>query len=213
MVGIERRKPYHIRMKPVLLVASLFILVAPLGAFAEQIALSKISAYLNSLKTASGAFTQINDDGSVSTGELLLKRPGRIRFEYAEPDNSLVMAGGGQVAVFDPKSNVPPQQFPLKRTPLGLILARNVDLNRSNMVVGHNFDGTTTTVIVQDPESPQLGNIALKFTNAPVQLRQWVITNDAGAQTTVILGALETGVRIGARPFNIVQEVEARGLN
>ena len=123
------------------------------------------------------------------------------------------LLGGGQVAVFDPKSNVPPQQFPLKRTPLNLILARNVDFTKSNMVVGHRDDGTATVVKVQDPEHPEYGNIELKFTGNPVELRQWVITNDAGQQTTVILGDLAKGVQIGARPFNIVQEIQARGLN
>ena len=182
-------------------------------ALADKISLGALSNYLNSLQTAKGAFTQINDDGTVTTGEILIKRPGRIRFEYNPPDNSLVMAGGGTVAVFDPKSNVPPEQFPLKRTPLNLILARNVNLGRSNMVVGHGFDGTATTVTAQDPEHPEYGNIQMKFTANPVQLRQWVITNDAGQQTTVILGDLQTGVSLGSRPFSIDFEIRDRGLN
>lgn len=182
-------------------------------AVAEKIALSEISSYLNAMTTARGAFTQINDDQSISEGEISIKRPGRVRFDYKAPDDSLVIAGGGQVAIFDPKSNAPPEQFPLNRTPLGLILARRVDLNRSNMVVGHSQDGTATVVRVQDPEHPEYGNIALKFTDNPVQLRQWVITNDVGDQTTVILRELETNVALGARLFNIVQEIQARGLN
>lgn len=184
-----------------------------LPAMAEKIALSEISAYLNGLTTARGAFTQINDDQSISEGEISIKRPGRVRFDYKAPDNSLVIAGGGQVAIFDPKSNAPPEQFPLNRTPLGLILARQVNLNQSNMVVGHAQDGTATVVRVQDPKHPEYGNIALKFTDNPVQLRQWVITNDVGDQTTVILRELKTGVALRARLFNIVQEIEARGLN
>ena len=182
-------------------------------ALADKISLGALSNYLNSLQTAKGAFTQINDDGTVTTGEILIKRPGRIRFEYSPPDNSLVMAGGGTVAVFDPKSNVPPEQFPLKRTPLNLILARNVNLGRSDTVVGHGFDGTATTVTAQDPEHPEYGNIQMKFTADPVQLRQWVITNDAGQQTTVILGDLQTGVSLGSRPFSIDFEIRDRGLN
>lgn len=194
--------------------ASLVVLSALASpAAAQKISLNALSNYLNKLQTAKGAFTQINDDGTVTTGEILIKRPGRIRFEYAPPDNSLVMAGGGTVAVFDPKSNVPPEQFPLKRTPLNLILDRNVNLGRSNMVVGHAFDGTATTVTAQDPENPQYGNIQMKFTSDPIQLRQWVITNDAGQQTTVILGDLQTGVSIGSRPFSIDFEIRDRGLN
>ncbi|WP_298259780.1 outer membrane lipoprotein carrier protein LolA [uncultured Litoreibacter sp.] len=196
-----------------LILAPVLSLALAVPAMAEKISLSQISNYLNSFQTAKGDFTQINEDGSVTTGEILIKRPGRVRFDYAAPDNSLVIAGGQQVAVFDPKSNVPPQQFPLKRTPLNLILAKNVNFNKSNMVVGHRDDGTATVVKVQDPKHPEYGNIQLKFTSNPVELRQWVITNDAGGQTTVILGELEKGVKIGARPFSIPQEIHDRGLN
>lgn len=196
-----------------LILAPVLSLALAVPAMAEKISLSQISSYLNSFQTAKGDFTQINEDGSVTTGEILIKRPGRIRFDYAPPDDSLVIAGGSQVAVFDPKSNVPPEQFPLKRTPLNLILASKVDFSRSNMVVGHRDDGTATVVKVQDPEHPEYGNIQLKFTSNPVELRQWVITNDAGGETTVILGNLAKGVQIGARPFNIPQEIQARGLD
>ncbi|RLJ51896.1 outer membrane lipoprotein-sorting protein [Litoreibacter meonggei] len=196
-----------------LILAPVLSLALAVPAMAEKISLSQISSFLNSFQTAKGDFTQINEDGSVTTGEILIKRPGRVRFDYAPPDDSLVIAGGSQVAVFDPKSNVPPEQFPLKRTPLNLILARNVDFNRSNMVVGHRDDGTATVVKLQDPQHPEYGNIQLKFTSNPIELRQWVITNDAGGETTVILGGLQKGVKIGARPFNIPQEIQARGLN
>jgi len=196
-----------------MLLAPLMTLALAAPAMADKIPLSQVNKYLNSFSTAKGEFTQINADGSVTTGDILIKRPGRVRFDYDAPDNSLVIAGGQQVAVFDPKSNVPPQQFPLRRTPLNLILARNVDFTKSNMVVGHRDDGPATVVKVQDPKHPEYGNIELKFTGNPVQLRQWVITNDAGAKTTVILGDLAKGVQIGARPFNIPQEIQARGLN
>ncbi len=179
-------------------------------ASADKLSLNAISNYLNSFSTAKGEFTQINADGTISTGTLYMRRPGRVRFEYAPPDNALVMAGGGQLAIFDPKSNQPPEQYPLRRTPLSLILERNVNLARAKMVVGHKSDGKTTTVVAQDPEHPEYGNIQLVFTDNPVQLRQWVITDDSGTQTTVILGDLTLGVSIHAGKFDIVLETRNR---
>ena len=193
------------------LAAALAVLAAP--AMAQKIPLGELAAYINGITSAKSGFTQINDDGSITTGEIFIKRPGRARFDYAAPDNSLVIAGGGQVAIFDPKSNVPPEQFPLKRTPLNLILGRNINFSTSNMIVGHAEEGEATVVTVQDPKNPEYGNIQLKFTGNPIQLRQWVITNDAGQQTTVIMQALEPTSSIPSRFFNIPQEIEARGLN
>jgi len=192
------------------LLAPLALLV-PLPALAEKIPLGTISDYLNGLTTVESDFTQINSDGSISTGKIFIKRPGRVRFEYAPPDRSLVIAGGQQVAIFDAKSNQPPEQYPLKRTPLNLILAENIDLARASMVVGHAEDGTSTRVRAQDPEYPEYGTIELVFTADPVELRQWVITDDLGSQTTVILGEMKKGGQMGARLFDITAETESRG--
>jgi len=175
-------------------------------AAAQQLSLNTLSNYLNTLKTAQGEFTQINSDGTISTGQIYIQRPGRIRFEYNPPEKSLVMAGGGQVAVFDGRSNQGLEQYPLKRTPLSIILQRNVNLGQANMVTGHSGDGTTTTVKAQDPENPEYGDIQLIFTSEPTELRQWVITDSAGGQTTVVLGELAKGGSIPASKFNIVQE-------
>jgi outer membrane lipoprotein-sorting protein len=185
-------------------------LLLPLPARAELIPLDAISAYLNGLTTVEADFTQLNADGTISTGRLYIRRPGRVRFEYAPPDRSLVIAGGQQVAIFDAKSNQPPEQYPLRRTPLNLILAPEIDLGRSNMVIGHSDDGTATRVRAQDPEHPEYGSIDLVFTANPVELRQWVITDDLGQQTTVVLGEMTKGGQLSARLFDISAEAEAR---
>jgi outer membrane lipoprotein-sorting protein len=168
-------------------------LCAPAAWAAEKLSLNEISKYLNGITTANASFTQINDDGSLSTGKLFIHRPGRMRFEYDPPNGGTVVAKSGAVVIHDPKSNQPPETYPLKRTPLALVLAKRVDLGRANMVVGHSFDGTSTAVRAQDPKNPEYGSIEMMFTGDPVELRKWVIYDGSGGQTTVILGALETG--------------------
>jgi len=177
-------------------------------AHAQQLSLNTLSNYLNQLTSAEASFTQINADGSISTGTLYIRRPGKVRFEYNPPEQQLVMANNNAVVVFDRKMGGEPESYPLNRTPLGLILARNVDLSRANMVVAHGYDGTATTVTAQDPENPEYGSITLKFTDNPVELRQWVITDDGGGQTTVVLGALERK-QLADRLFNIEMERRA----
>ena len=131
-------------------------------AFAAQLSLNDISGYLNSIERATSDFTQVNDDGTLSTGQFYIRRPGRMRFEYNPPEELLVMAGGGQVGIFDCKSNIQrAERYPVRRTPLNLILEQNVNLARRNMVVGHDFDGTATIVTAQDPEHPEYVTIQL----------------------------------------------------
>lgn len=182
------------------------ILLMSLPAAAKEVPLDVLSAYLNSLTTVEASFVQVNADGSKSKGMIYIQRPGRARFEYAAPDKNLVIAAGGQVIIFDARSNEPPEQYPLARTPLNLILARNVDLKTAKMVVGHSEVGKVTVVKAQDPKHPDYGTIDLIFSSNPVALKQWIITDDIGNQTSVTLGDMVVGNSYGASLFS--KEVE-----
>lgn len=175
-----------------------------------QLSLSQISAYLNGLTSAETDFSQVGSDGSKSQGRLILQRPNRMRFEYQGRDAALVLASSGSVAIFDPKSNQPPEQYPLRRTPLSLILGPRVDLTKARMVVDHGEENGLTTVTAQDPEHPEYGTIRLYFSQSPIALRQWVVTDDAGGQTLVRLGSLQVGGSYPASLFDIAGETERR---
>ena len=127
-----------------LLLAPLLLVLA-FPAFAEKVPLAEMSRYINGLTTAEADFRQVNADGSTATGRVYIRRPGRMRFEYAPPDRTLVLASAGQVAVFDGKSNQPPEQYPLTKTPLNLILAAKVDLSRAKLVVCLDIASTDLT--------------------------------------------------------------------
>lgn len=188
---------------------TLAAMLAATSAQADEIPLSDISRYLGGIDTAQSTFTQINADGTVSTGNIYIHRPGRARFEY-DGDELLVMAGGGQLAIFDGRSNSRAEQYPLRQTPLSIILDRNVDLGRNDMVVAHTYDGTATRVVAQDPDRPEIGTLTMVFTADPVELRQWIVTDQTGAETTIVLGALDTDERPSNFLFDINYEINQR---
>jgi len=187
------------------------VLVATTGqGWADKLSLPVLSKYLNGLTTVQAQFTQINPDGTLSTGKILIKRPGKIRFEYDPPNNALVMASAGALAIFDPKGNPQPESYPLNKTPLGLLLDKNIDLQRANMVVGHVYDGTATQVSVQDPEHPERGRMDLVFTGPTPELRQWVVHNENGEQTIIVLNDVQRDVAIRDYLFNVLREIDQR---
>lgn len=175
-----------------------------LPAAAEEIPLATLSAYINAITTAEAPFTQFNADGTQSTGRLIIRRPNRMRFEYAPPDQTLVVASAGSVAIIDGKSNQAPEQYPLKRTPLNLILGAQVDLTSARMVTDHALtDDGLTAVTAQDPDHPDYGQITLYFSPAPVTLRQWVVTDESGQTVRVVLGDLVQGKDYPPSTFEI----------
>lgn len=142
------------------------------------------------------------------SGPRAIERPGRMRFEYAPPERTLVLASAGQVAIFDGKSNQPPEQYPLAKTPLNLMLARNVDLSKARMVVGHSEADGLTPRDRAGPRPPELGTIQMAFSANPVTLRQWTVADEAGGRTTVILGSLKTGMSYPMDTFSINAQVD-----
>lgn len=192
-------------------IAIILLSLLALPAWAEKLPLSTLSAYINTIDADKARFKQINGDGSRSSGTLYLKRPGRARFEYDAPfDETLVLASGGKVAVYDGRSSGKPEQYPLKRTPLNLILARKVNLERTRMVTGHGEENGRTIVAAQDPDHPEYGKIYLYFDNSPLRLAEWLIVSDTGEKTKVILEPFTPEPDMSPFLFDIVFETRQR---
>lgn len=192
-------------------IAIVLLSLLALPAWAEKLPLSTLSAYINTISADKARFKQINGDGSRSSGTLYLKRPGRARFEYDAPfDETLVLASAGKVAIYDGRASGRPEQYPLKRTPLNLILARKVNLERTRMVTGHGEENGRTIVAAQDPDHPEYGKIYLYFDNSPLRLSEWLIVSDTGEKTKVILEPFTPEPDMSPFLFDIVFETRQR---
>ena len=163
------------------------------GDASDAQAIADASAYLSALDSMQGDFLQVGPDGSVTEGKFYLRRPGRLRFEYNAPENLLVVADGTWVAV--KASAAPAQRYPIASTPLGLILAQNVDLTKSARVLKVENQPGALLVTLADRSGEAPGQITLIFDQPRMQLRQWVVTDAQGLQTTVALRNIQTGVR------------------
>ena len=172
-------------------------------SLAERISLNKISDYINGLTTLQADFEQINSDGSIDRGKLYIRRPGRMRLEYTAPNNALVIAGAGSVAIFDNKSKNGPTLFPLKKTPLNLLLKKNVDLSKNEMITEHTANNENTFIVAKDPKRKSQGSIKMMFSNSPISLQGWTITNQSNQKTKIILDKLDKKTKIPLYLFNI----------
>lgn len=164
--------------------------------------LARISAYLNSISTLTGDFVQIDPDGLLSQGLFYMSRPGRIRFEYEEPNPALVISDGFWVGVIDKRYDSI-DRYPLSETPLNLILKEKVNLGREGAVKSiRKLDGQMR-VLAEDPDHPERGSITMIFGENPLELRQWIVTDGQGGDTTVALSEVRSGVAIKNSQFTI----------
>lgn len=154
---------------------------------AEQKALvDKATGYIQGLGSAKGRFIQTDQRGTVTQGTLYMQRPGKARFAYEGPSGLLVVSNGNNVNIFDSRLKTF-ESYPLSRTPLALLLAREVRLDRGVVITDVRRLADGFTIVAQDAKRQTLGRISLDFSNGPVSLIGWTVSDVKGAQIRVRL--------------------------
>ena len=162
---------------------------APL-ATADQALVDRAVAYLEGLTEAQGKFVQTDARGRSTTGQLFMKRPGKARFAYDPPSGLLVVSDGGVVSVQDKRLKTF-DAYPLTATPLSLFLAKSIRLDKGVAVtrVARMSDGFSITA--RDGRKETAGTITLTFTDNPLALAGWTVTDAQSRPTRVQLIGLQ----------------------
>ncbi len=158
---------------------------------APDVIIDKVSTYWNGVQVLSGNFVQVDPDGSRKTGDFYMQKPGRVRFEYDSPATLELISNGQSVAVRDRRLNTQ-DITPLSQTPLRFLLAQTIDLARDPHVVGVYQDNLYVTVVMEE-KVPMLGTykLLLLFDAKDYQLKQWIVTDPQGYDTSVAIRNLD----------------------
>ncbi|MDB5419575.1 MAG: lolA [Phenylobacterium sp.] len=150
----------------------------------DQALVDRATAYLQGLEEARGRFVQTDARGQTSQGTFFMKRPGKARFEYDAPSGLVVVSDGAAVTVADSRL-MTFNRYPLGATPLSLFLAKTIRLDKGVAITGVERQGASFTILARDGHKKTAGQLALTFTENPLQLTNWAVT-DAQARTTRI---------------------------
>jgi outer membrane lipoprotein-sorting protein len=164
--------------------------------------LAQIDAALNSTASFAGRFAQYGSDGSFSQGQIYLKRPGKIRFEYDAPAPLLLVSDGVTLTQIDRELETK-DRVPLKSTPLAFFLAENVKLEDDVEVIALQKTVDGIRVSARDGSGEIDGVITMIFDNANLALKEWIIADGFGTETRVILSDLKYNERLNPRLFVI----------
>ena len=171
---------------------------------ADRTAADRAADYLQGLATVSARFTQTAPDGRGSTGVLYMQRPGKARFEYDPPERMLIVSDGRNVALSDMRLKTF-NRYPLSATPLNLLLAKQVRLDRGVKIgrVDRNAEGFAITAV--DIAHQADGRIVIYFADnaGRLALRGWNVVDAQGRTTKVRLGELQPRGSVPAALFEI----------
>ena len=165
-------------------------------------------AEIESLSTLQAEFVQSSPSGLVSTGRFWLRRPGQMRFEYADPEGGeaaplTIVATQGNVYVTDAALETT-DFYPLKKTPLRFLLSKDLSLDDLEIVsVDRGEDYFSVAFAPRDGDAE--GVVTAFFDGASDDLFQWAVEDMQGGVTVVELVNVETDVRLANRLFSAPQ--------
>lgn len=167
----------------------------------EEVLVNNIQNYLNGLTTMQARFSQLSQDGSVQNGTFYLSRPGKLRFQYDKPNGDYIVADGFLVHYWDDgvKNH---SSAPIGTTLADFLLRKNIRFGGDIQVLSLKRPGTNKLLITfNQKKNPEAGDLRMLFTESPLRLEKWRVTDGAGTITEVTLSDVKTGLRLSPALF------------
>ena len=163
----------------------------------------KIINYLSSFNTLKSNFIQVNSNGDILTGKVVLMRPGKFRVEYNEI-SVLIISDGRKVAVINKDiKNI--SFYSLKDLPASMILFKDISLNNIHLTKSKNLENrieiTFRTNKKKDDEK-----INITFEKQPLIMKKWEIDRLDNNKTEIMFDNLLLDNEIDLKLFDIEKE-------
>lgn len=171
--------------KIICLLCCLFFSFSAKAQSAENI--QKIENYLNSMKSIEATFVQMASNGSTAEGRLFIKKPNKIRMEYAEPTNVLIVGNGVDI-VYNDLDLDQVTHIDYDDIPASMILSDKIKIDGEKVKIIDFYQDTGSTSITLDyADKGDVGPITLVFSNNPMELKQWKIVDPQSVEVSVSL--------------------------
>ena len=161
---------------------------------ADEADLKRVSDYLNQLRTLQGKFSQMDDDGTESEGVFFLQRPGKLRFEYITPPTYPTLVASGKWVTLENHQLKTVNRYPLKATPLKILLKKNVNLSKDTDIIAIDRSPGMLSVTARERAGKAQGELTMVFAAPALELRHWVVRDSNGYTTRVSLKEMRRDV-------------------
>ncbi len=170
----------------------------------QMAGIKRVNDYFNELENLQGSFVQTTSDNKRLRGKFFMKRPGRLRFEYAPPSRQLIISDGQQISIQDLDINTDDRVM-VDQTPFRVLLKKDVDLLRDARILEVQEADDLLIVALQDKSKDASGKVRLFLSLTPaVELKEWVTTDAQGLDTRLEVSSLDRAKPIDAALFKIV---------
>jgi|TARA_B100001964_G_scaffold234777_1_gene293837 outer membrane lipoprotein-sorting protein len=167
---------------------------------ADKEDIARVESYLDAITTMTARFYQITSQGSVAEGWLYLSRPGKLRVNYNPPVPLQIIADGKNLIYYD-STLKSANTIGLDDTLAGVLLRSKLNLGSDVKVSGFSRARGVLRLNLTDSNNPDTGTLALTFSDKPLVLRKWSVTDSQGIVTTVALHDARFGMELDNKLF------------
>ncbi len=167
----------------------------------QSAAVRRAVRYLNEITTLQARFIQISSNGAYAEGEMMVQRPGKLRFDYDPPHPVLIIANGLSLLFYD-RELKQASFLPLWETPLWFLIREQVTLSEGVVVSAVEQSPGALRITLTDQDLSEAGSITLVFSDRPLDLKKWEITDAQGVLTQVSLINPRYGIEIDPLAFD-----------
>ena len=193
------------------LTAILAVLLLSAPSYADDTKdIARVEAYLTNLTSMVADFDQVDAEGNTATGKFFLKRPGKMRWQYAPPTPILLVSNGKTITYYD--SSLDQINYLAVDESLAAFLAEpEIQLDSENTLLEkfESKDGVIRATVSRK-EAPEEGTLTLEFADKPLKLSQMVISDASGNATTVRFENAQHGITF---PDSLFTFEDPRGVN
>ena len=166
--------------------------------------LKLIKDYLGDISTLQARFSQTDYMGEIITGDLFLKKPGKIRFSYDPPNYLQIVSKQQAILIFDPKNNgTGPLTYPLSYTPLGFLIKNDL----SSLISENSESFELDDLIFLKIRDPQY-QLSIEFNKNPVSINGWEFKNQMGEMIKIRLKDIRKNNYISDEIFKTEKDYE-----
>ena len=195
----------------------LLIQIAPSkSSFLDPIqleAVNAVNAYLNNIEHMEGDFIQINPDSTISEGRFYIRRPGKFRFDYTQPDSLLVVSDSIWLGIIDRELDTL-DRYPIRYSPHYVLFKDNVNLLKDARILGIDFFEKFLVLSIEGLTDEEIGEITLHFhvrdsiteSNTNLELYEWYTIDAQGLETNVKLSNVAHG-KVAENSYFLVKKV------
>ncbi|NQU62534.1 MAG: outer membrane lipoprotein carrier protein LolA [Rhodospirillales bacterium] len=171
---------------------------------ADKADISRIEAYLNKMKTMKSRFLQVSSDGDYSEGTVYFLKPGKMRLEYDKPSPVLIVSDGVNLTYYD-KELKQVSYYDLDDTQAAALLRDHISFTGGDLIVTafQRGPGVLRLTFIKG-EDPLEGNLTLIFSDRPLGIKKWAVTDAQGITTNISLLGPRFGVTIDPEFFNFI---------